>query len=81
MRRSTDKFSSQMIILYLIGLIPVIWLALRSAPYFIDNGLMGVLENAGDIFDKPFRITFVEGSLRVALIFILIYSFGHITLI
>lgn len=76
MRRSTDKFSYPMIILYLIGLIPVVWLALRSAPYFIADGLMGVLENAGDIFDKPFRITFVEGSLRVALIFILIYAIG-----
>ena len=76
MRRSTDKFSYPMIILYLIGLIPVVWLALRSAPYFIADGLMGVLENAGDIFDNPFHITFVEGSLRVALIFILIYAIG-----
>ena len=76
MRRSTDKFSSQMIILYAIGLIPVIWLALRSAPYFVDDGLIGVLENAGDIFGEPFHITLVKGSLRVALIFCLLYGMG-----
>ena len=65
-----------MLALYLAGLIPVIWLALKSAPYFIKNGLVGILENAGDIFNNPFHITFVEGSLRVALIFCALYGVG-----
>ena len=76
MRKETNKFSTQRIICYVAGLIPVTWLALKSAPYFINNGLVGILENAGDIFNNPFRIVLVEGSFRVALIFILLYAFG-----
>ena len=76
MRKVTNKFSTQRIICYVAGLIPVTWLALKSAPYFIKNGLVGILENAGDIFNNPFRIVLVEGSFRVALIFVLLYAFG-----
>jgi type IV secretion system protein VirD4 len=76
MRRQTNKFSVKMLILYLIGLVPVVWLSLRSAPFFIENGLVGVLENADSIFNDPFHITLVKGSLRVALIFCLIYVVG-----
>ena len=76
MHRATDKLSVKMLILYLIGLIPVIWFSLRSAPFFIDNGLVGILENADSIFNNPFHITLVKGSPRVALIFCLIYGLG-----
>ena len=76
MRKVTNKFSTQRIICYVAGLIPVTWLALKSAPFFIKNGLVGILENAGDIFNNPFHIVLVEGSFRVALIFILLYAFG-----
>ena len=76
MRRTNNKTSVQMLILYLTGLIPVIWLALRSAPHFINNGLVGLIENADAIFNHPFQITLVKGSLRVALIFCLIYAIG-----
>ena len=65
-----------MIILYAVGLIPVIWLSLRSAPYFLESGLVGILKNAGDIFSHPFHITLIEGSLRVALIYCLLYGIG-----
>ena len=68
MRKVTNKYSGKMIALYLSGLIPVVWLALKSAPYFIKNGLVGILENAGDIFNNPFHITLVQGSLQVVLI-------------
>ena len=76
MRKVTNKFSTQRIICYVAGLIPITWLALKSAPFFIKNGLVGILENAGDIFNNPFHIVLVEGSFRVALIFILLYAFG-----
>ena len=76
MRKATNKFSGTRIALYLTGLIPVTWFALKSAPYFITNGLVGILENADDIFNNPFHITLVKGSLRVALIFCLIYVIG-----
>ena len=76
MRKPENKFSITRIILYSSGLIPVIWLALRSAPYFTDNGLVGLIENAGDIFNNPFHITFVKGCLQVVLIFIVLYGIG-----
>ena len=76
MHRATDKLSVKMLILYLIGLIPVMWFSLRAAPFFIDNGLVGILENADSIFNDPFHITLVKGSPRVALIFCLIYGLG-----
>ena len=76
MRKVTNKFSTQRIVLYVSGLIPVTWLSLRSAPFFIKNGLVGMLEHFGEIFNDPFHITIVEGSFRVALIFILLYAFG-----
>ena len=76
MHRATDKLSVKMLILYLIGLIPIVWFSLRSAPFFIDNGLVGILENADSIFNDPFHITLVKGSPRVALIFCLLYGLG-----
>ena len=76
MRKVTNKYSGKMIALYLSGLIPVVWLALKSAPYFIKNGLVGILENAGDIFNNPFHITLVQGSLQVVLIFCVLYGVG-----
>ena len=74
MRKPTSKFSVDKIILYAIGLIPVFWLGLRSAPYFQTKGLIGIMENAEEIFGKPFNISFAWGSLRTALIFCLLYA-------
>ncbi|MCR5327673.1 MAG: type IV secretory system conjugative DNA transfer family protein [Saccharofermentans sp.] len=76
MRKVTNKFSGPRIALYFSGLIPVSWFALKSAPYFVKNGLVGVFENAGDIFNNPFRITIVQGSLQVVLIFGVLYAIG-----
>ena len=76
MRKMTNKFSGKRIILYLTGIIPVAWFAIKSAPYFIKNGLVGILENAGDIFNNPFRIVLVKGSLQTVLIFCALYGIG-----
>ena len=76
MRKVTNKFSGPRIALYFSGLIPVSWFALKSAPYFVKNGLVGIFENAGDIFNNPFRITIVQGSLQVVLIFGVLYAIG-----
>ena len=74
MRKPTSKFSIDKIILYLSGLIPVFWLGLRSAPYFQEKGLVGILEHSGEIFGQPFNIAFEWGNFRVALIFCLLYA-------
>ena len=76
MRKVTNKFSGPRIALYFSGLIPVSWFALKSAPYFVKNGLVGIFENAGDIFNNPFHITIVQGSLQVVLIFGVLYAVG-----
>ena len=76
MRKVTNKFSGPRIALYFSGLIPVSWFALKSAPYFVKNGLVGIFENAGDIFNNPFHITIVQGSLQVVLIFGVLYAIG-----
>ena len=76
MRKVTNKFSATRIILYCSGLLPIAWFGLKSAPFFVKNGLVGILENAGDIFNNPFHITLVQGSLRVVLIFCALYAMG-----
>lgn len=76
MRKVTNKFSATRIILYCSGLLPIAWFGLKSAPFFVKNGLVSILENAGDIFNNPFHITLVQGSLRVVLIFCALYAMG-----
>ena len=70
-----DKFSKTRLIFYACGLIPVIWMALLSAPY-LGNGLVGLLQNGGAAFDNPFHIALCEDSLKTVLIFVLCYGIG-----
>ena len=76
MRTIVNKFSRKRILLYLLGIIPVTWLSLKCAPYFAVKGLFGILENADDIMNDPFRIVIVKDSLRVILYFCLFYAVG-----
>ncbi|MCR5593793.1 MAG: type IV secretory system conjugative DNA transfer family protein [Saccharofermentans sp.] len=62
--------------MYLLGLVLVVWLGLKSSPYLIAEGVPGFLQNADDIFNNPFHIVLVEGSFNVALYFCLIYAVG-----
>ena len=68
-----DKHDRAHIILYLCGIIPVIWLALLIAPAF-SNGLPWLVRNAGEIFNHPFHITFCKDSLRAVLVLLLAYG-------
>lgn len=70
-----DKLSKQNIILYICGLIPVIWLALLIAPYTAD-GLAGIVKNFSEITDNPFHISLCEDSLKTVLILLLMYALG-----
>ena len=63
------------LILYLCGIIPVVWLALLIAPAFRD-GLAGFLENASMVFNEPFHIVLCEDSLKTVLVFLLTYGMG-----
>jgi len=70
-----DKFSKQNILLYCLGTIPVVWLALRIAP-FMEDGLPGLIQNFGAAMSRPFHITLCENSLKTVLIFLGIYGLG-----
>ena len=68
-----DKFSKQNILLYCLGTIPVIWLALRIAP-FMEDGLPGLIRNFGAAMSRPFHITLCEDSLKTVLVLLLCYG-------
>ncbi len=70
-----DKFSKTNLILYALGLVPAVWLALLIAPA-IGGGLPNLLPNLADIFEHPFRITLCEDSVKTVLIFIGAYILG-----
>lgn len=70
-----DKLSKRYIILYVLGLIPVIWFSLLIAPYAKD-GLAGIIQNFSSVTENPFHISFCDDSLKTVLIFICAYALG-----
>ena len=70
-----DKLSKTNVLLYSIGLIPVVWLALLTAPAF-GGGLPSLIGNLAEIFKEPFHIVWCEDSLKTVLIFITAYGMG-----
>ena len=68
-----DKFSRQNVLLYCLGTIPVVWLALRIAP-FMEDGLPGLIKNFGAAMSRPFHITLCEDSLKTVLVLLLCYG-------
>lgn len=59
-------------VLYLIGIVPIIWLALLLAPY-TKGGLIEIIKNSSVALNEPLKITLVENSIRTVLIFLIIY--------
>ena len=70
-----DKFSRTNLILYAVGIIPVVWLALLIAPAF-GGGLPSLLENLAEIFSNPFHIEWCGDSLKTVLILLGAYGMG-----
>ena len=68
-----DKFSQQNVLLYCLGTIPVVWLALRIAP-FMEDGLPGLIKNFGAAMSRPFYITLCGNSLKTILVLLLCYG-------
>lgn len=58
MKRDNDLES--LLIVTLIGIVPVIWLALLFAPY-VNGGLPNIIENLGVILEDPYHIEFCKG--------------------
>ncbi len=61
------------VILSIIGIIPVIWLALIIAP-LLDGGLSQIINELPTAINTPFKISIVENSMKTVLIFLLIYG-------
>ncbi len=60
-----DKLSKQNVILYLCGIIPVVWLGLLIAPCLKD-GLPGLVQQFGSVMQNPFQIQLCEDSVKTA---------------
>ncbi len=63
------------IILSVVGIVPVVWLALQIAPA-VSGGLPEILTKLMTVFEHPFHITLCEDSLKTVLIFLLGYAIG-----
>ena len=68
-----DKLSKQNVILYFLGIIPVVWLGLLIAPY-LEDGLIGLVQQFGTIMQNPFRIVLCEDSVKAVLVLLLSYG-------
>ena len=73
MNRDNERQSA--IILFVIGIIPVVWLALLIAPS-VKGGLPEILPSLLTAFNNPFHIELCEDSLKTVLVLLLCYGFG-----
>ncbi len=61
------------VILSLIGIIPVVWLALKIAPS-VGGGLATILPELMSVFDDPFHIEQNKDSVKAVLVLLLCYG-------
>ena len=73
MKRDNDRQTA--IILSIVGIVPVMWLALLIAPS-ISGGLPEIAANLATLFDNPFSIKLCGDSLKTVLILLLCYGMG-----
>ena len=62
-------------VLYFLGIIPTIWLALIIAPN-LNNGLMSIITGFTESMNNPLNISWCENSIKSILIFLLVYICG-----
>ena len=70
-----DNERQTVVILSVIGIIPVVWLALLIAPS-VKGGLPEILPSLLSAFNKPFHIEVCEDSLKTVLVLLLCYGLG-----
>ena len=69
------KESKDQKILIIIGLIPVIWIALLIAPS-ISGGLPTIIKDFPNVMENPFSIVLCSDSIKTILIFVVAYILG-----
>lgn len=67
-----ENIKTQRIIFSILGVIPVIWLALLIAPYMNK----GILNNLNEILKNPLSINICEDSLKAVFLLLLFYGIG-----
>lgn len=72
MRKGESKLAE--LILFALGVIPVIWIALLVSPS-IKGGLPLILENLDNIFKNPWKVSICKDSVKTVLIFLITYGF------
>ena len=71
--RNDDQKTS--LILSVCGILPVVWLALQTAPY-VSGGLVEIIRGLPVAMGNPFEITMCEDSVKTVLIFLIAYAMG-----
>ena len=71
--RNDDQKTS--LILSVCGILPVVWLALLTAPY-VSGGLVEIIRGLPVAMGNPFEIMVCEDSVKTGLIFLLAYAMG-----
>lgn len=62
-------------IMGLLGVLPVVWLGLLTAPY-ISGGIMKIIQELPDAINQPFHIVICKDSVKTVLIFLTSYALG-----
>ena len=70
-----DNERRSAIILSVIGIVPVVWLALLISPS-VEGGLPEILPSLMNVFNNPFHIEVCEDSVKTVLILLLCYGMG-----
>lgn len=73
MTRDSDRQSA--IILSVLGIVPVVWMALLIAPS-VSGGLPEILPKLATVFNNPFQVELCEDILRTVLVLLLTYGMG-----
>ena len=68
-----DKLDRAHLLLYAVGALAVVWLALLLAPA-LGGGLAGLLRDGGGLFEHPFNIVICEASGKTVLVLLLAYG-------
>lgn len=62
-------------LIYVLGIIPVIWLGLLIAPISSD-GLFNIIDEFSNVISHPFNINLCKNTMLMVFLFVLIYIFG-----
>ena len=59
----------------ILGIFPVIWSALLTAPY-LSGGLIGIVKGLPEAMEHPFSMELCKDSVKTVLLFLLAYGLG-----